>query len=127
MGTLKGLLHKYLTDDIIRLYEFEEKAGDMSGWMLNKGFSKRTKKTIGKLSHYEYVLTEEGKNFLKNEYPKQYDKLLSLIKNDNPENESHLLSEIKAFIKNNYDEYVEQKGTLSRQESLVLRHFEKQI
>lgn len=127
MGTLKDILHKYLSNDIIRLYELEEKADDMSGWMLNKGFSKRIKKTVGNLFHYEYILTEEGKKFLNNEYKKQYDKLLLTIKNDNPENEYHLLNEIKSFVKNNYEEYLKQKETLSEQEYLALQHFEKQI
>ena len=124
---LKDVLYKYLSKEIIQIYELEENASDMSGWMLKKKFSKRIKKTMGDLFHYEYILTEEGKNFLKNEYPKQYDRLLSLIKNDEPENEYHLMSIIKSLMSNNYSEYVKQKETLNRAEFLALQHIERQI
>ena len=127
MTNLKDVLHKYLSKEIIQIYELEENASDMSGWMLKKKFSKRIKKTMGDLFHYEYILTEEGKNFIKNEYPKQYDKLLSSVKNDDPENEYRLVSAVKSLMLKDYNEYVKQKETLTRQEFLALQHIEKQI
>ena len=87
---LRSTLPKYLTKEIIWLYAYEEKVADISGWMQKKGYSKLKKVTYGKFFHYEYILSECGRRFLQVEYHKRYDKLVSLIKNDNVENEYRL-------------------------------------
>ena len=127
MKDLKELLHENIPDAMIQICAMEENSEDMSGWMLKHGYSKRVKNKLGRFSHYEYVLTEKGRNYIDNEYNCQILKLDSKIKGNYLESEDYFIKTIKSFMKNHYDEYERQKSELNRRELLAIQHFEKRI